>query len=401
MAGCATPRAVHPHWAMSRLAAVRTRRWHEHALDLRIPGSARRAARGPQASPRAPAVEHLSVEDRAARGKAARTDVGRSVHGDWAPATGRRDPVELLEDQAKTRLQELVPIRYGRMLVSPFTFYRGAAAVMAADLANEPRTGLDVQLCGDAHLSNFGVFAAPDRRMVFSINDFDETLPGPFEWDVKRLVASFAVAGRDRGFDDKQRHAINLAVTARVPRRDGGLRRACARWSSGTPGSTSRRSPRAGRLKGRARSASASSTTWRRRVRRTACARSASSRTWSTASRGSRATRRSSCRSRTRWRPGSAIGPKRSCTGSSARIAEPCRAIAGACWSASATSIPRARSSGWEASGRARGSSCCSAATTRTRCCCRPRRRRRRCSSRRSAPARSPTTASASSRASG
>jgi uncharacterized protein (DUF2252 family) len=158
-------------------------------------------------------VEHPSVEDRAARGKAARAEVGRRAHGRWAPAAGRRDAIELLEDQAQTRLQDLVPIRYGRMLVSPFTFYRGAAAIMAADLASEPRTGLDVQLCGDAHLSNFGVFAAPDRRMVFSINDFDETLPGPFEWDVKRLVASFAVAGRDRGFDDKQRHAINLAVT--------------------------------------------------------------------------------------------------------------------------------------------------------------------------------------------
>jgi uncharacterized protein (DUF2252 family) len=118
----------------------------------------------------------------------------------------------MLDDQATTRLQELVPIRYGRMLVSPFTFYRGAAAIMAADLAGEPRTGLQVQLCGDAHLSNFGVFAAPDRRMVFSINDFDETLPGPFEWDVKRLVASFAVAGRSRGFDDKQRRAINREV---------------------------------------------------------------------------------------------------------------------------------------------------------------------------------------------
>ena len=110
-------------------------------------------------------------------------------------------------------MPELVPIRYGRMLVSPFTFFRGAAYPMAADLAGAPRTGLDVQLCGDAHLSNFGGFAAPDRRLVFSINDFDETLPGPFEWDVKRLVASFAVAGRDRGFDAKQRRSINQAVT--------------------------------------------------------------------------------------------------------------------------------------------------------------------------------------------
>ncbi len=124
-----------------------------------------------------------------------------------------RDPVELLEEQAASRVPELVPIRYGRMLVSPFTFFRGAAYLMAADLADAPRTGLQVQLCGDAHLSNFGGFAAPDRRLVFSINDFDETLPGPFEWDLKRLVASFAVAGRDRGFDAKQRQAINRAVT--------------------------------------------------------------------------------------------------------------------------------------------------------------------------------------------
>ena len=105
-----------------------------------------------------------------------------------------------------------MPIRYGRMLVSPFTFYRGAAYIMAADLAGMPRSGLHVQLCGDAHLSNFGIFAAPDRRLVFDTNDFDETLPGPFEWDVKRLVASFAVAGRDRGFDDRRRQAINLRV---------------------------------------------------------------------------------------------------------------------------------------------------------------------------------------------
>ena len=137
----------------------------------------------------------------------------RSGHGEWEPASDRRDPVELLEEQAASRVPELVPIRYGRMLVSPFTFFRGAAYPMAADLAGAPRTGLEVQLCGDAHLSNFGAFAAPDRRLVFSINDFDETLPGPFEWDVKRLVASFAVAGRDRGFDAKQRQSINRAVT--------------------------------------------------------------------------------------------------------------------------------------------------------------------------------------------
>jgi uncharacterized protein (DUF2252 family) len=161
---------------------------------------------------RAARVEHYSVAERAARGKAARGDVPRSVHAAWEPAVQRSSPVALLEQQARTRVPELVPIRYGRMLVSPFTFYRGAAYLMASDLSNMPRTGLHVRLCGDAHLSNFGAFAAPDRRLVFSINDFDETHSGPFEWDVKRLVASFAVAGRDRGFDDKQREAVNLAV---------------------------------------------------------------------------------------------------------------------------------------------------------------------------------------------
>ena len=162
---------------------------------------------------RAKVVPHLTPDERAARGKAARAEVGRSAHGEWAPPANRRDPVDLLEAQASTRVQELVPIRYGRMLVSPFTFFRGAASVMASDLSGSPRTGLEVQLCGDAHLSNFGVYAASDRRLVFDINDFDETLPGPFEWDLKRLVASFAIAGRDRGFDAKQRQAINRAVT--------------------------------------------------------------------------------------------------------------------------------------------------------------------------------------------
>ncbi len=157
-------------------------------------------------------VEHFTVAERVARGKAARAEVPRSSHATWEPASHRPDPVELLEEQARSRVPELVPIRYGRMLVSPFTFYRGAAYLMASDLATGSRTGLHTQLCGDAHLSNFGVFASPDRRLVFSINDFDETLPGPFEWDVKRLVASFAVAGRDRGFDEKMRRRVNTEV---------------------------------------------------------------------------------------------------------------------------------------------------------------------------------------------
>jgi len=157
-------------------------------------------------------IEHFTLEERAARGKAARAEVPRRVHGEWEASPHRPDPVELLEEQAQTRVPELIPIRYGRMLVSPFTFYRGAAAVMASDLSGTPRTGLHTQLCGDAHLSNFGAFAAPDRRLIFGVNDLDETLPGPFEWDVKRLVASFAVAGRDRGFPPKVRAGINAAV---------------------------------------------------------------------------------------------------------------------------------------------------------------------------------------------
>src|SRR5690242_13888927 len=159
-------------------------------------------------------VDHFTVAERAARGKAARADVPRRMHGEWEPSPVRPDPVHMLEEQAETRVPELVPIRYGRMLVSPFTFFRGAAYIMAADLAGTPRTGLHAQLCGDMHLSNLGGYAAPDRRLVFDINDFDEALPGPFEWDLKRLVASFAVAGRDRGFDEAQRRVINLTVIA-------------------------------------------------------------------------------------------------------------------------------------------------------------------------------------------
>jgi len=137
-----------------------------------------------------------------ALGKAARTDAPRAAHEAWEESSTRPDPVTLLEGQAESRVQELVPIRYGRMLVSPFTFFRGAALIMASDLATTPCSGLNVQACGDAHLSNFGVFASAERNLVFDVNDFDETLPGPWEWDVKRLTARLAIAGRDRGFSD-------------------------------------------------------------------------------------------------------------------------------------------------------------------------------------------------------
>ena len=130
----------------------------------------------------------------------------------------------MLEDQATTRVPELVPIRYGRMLASPFTFFRGAAAIMAMDLANTPASGLRVQACGDAHLSNFGVFAAPDRRLVVDVNDFDETLPGPWEWDLKRLAVSFAIAGRDRDFTPKETRDRRPHHGPRLPRGDARVR---------------------------------------------------------------------------------------------------------------------------------------------------------------------------------
>jgi uncharacterized protein (DUF2252 family) len=170
------------------------------------------AARAPgQGSGRAGTVEQLSRADRVARGKDAREVAPLESHAEFAPA-GKRDPVGLLLGQAKTRVPELVPVRHGRMLVSPFTFYRGAALPMAADLATTPTSGLRVQLCGDAHLSNFGAFASPERNLVFDVNDFDETLPGPFEWDVKRLAASLTVAGRDNGFPAKACRKIALAA---------------------------------------------------------------------------------------------------------------------------------------------------------------------------------------------
>ena len=156
----------------------------------------------------------MSVAERAAAGKAARSRAPRSSHGEWEPSAGREDPIAILEAQAESRVQELLPIRYGRMSVSPFTFYRGAAAIMAADLGVTPTSGLRVQACGDAHLSNFGVYAAPDRRLVFDLNDFDESLPGPWEWDLKRLAASFEIAGRENGYKRKQRDAV-LATLGR------------------------------------------------------------------------------------------------------------------------------------------------------------------------------------------
>ena len=164
-------------------------------------------------SPTTEVHAHLTVDERHERGREARKQVPRSSHADWAPAPDRPDPVDVLTAQDATRLQSLVPIRHSRMAVSPFTFYRGAAAIMAGDLASTPVSGLDAQLCGDAHLSNYGAFASAERNLVFDVNDFDETLPGPWEWDVKRLAASVALAGRSNGFGH---HKTADAVAASV-----------------------------------------------------------------------------------------------------------------------------------------------------------------------------------------
>src|SRR6266571_7632498 len=188
--------AVREEPKMSELTAVaRPRRVQQYQLDS--------------------ALGRLTPAARAARGKEARAAVPRDSHAMFDPGPDRPDPLGLLAEQAKARVPELIPVRWGRMMVSPFTFYRGAALPMASDLAATPVSGLAVQACGDAHLSNFGVFGSAERRLVFDVNDFDETLPGPWEWDVKRLAASLEVAGRDNGFSGKDRRAIVLAMVGR------------------------------------------------------------------------------------------------------------------------------------------------------------------------------------------
>ena len=228
------------------------------------------------ATERAPTtVPHLTVEERTARGKAARAEVPRSRHAEFDAPADRPDPIELLEAQAKTRVPELVPIRYGRMLVSPFTFYRGAAKIMAHDLAGTPRSGLTVQCCGDAHLSNFGVFASPERRLVFDINDFDETLPGPWEWDVKRLAASMLIAARDNGYGaaDQERIVLDTVSRYRTAMREFA---AMKTWTCGTRTLRSKRSFRSVRRGSSPAWSSEPKRGSQRRAPATACPRSRS-----------------------------------------------------------------------------------------------------------------------------
>jgi uncharacterized protein (DUF2252 family) len=159
-------------------------------------------------------VGRLTPAERVVRGKTARAEVPRDSHAVFDPPSDRADPIALLEEQARSRVPELVPVRWGRMLVSPFTYYRGAALPMASDLATTPVSGIAVQACGDAHLSNFGIFGSAERRLMFDVNDFDETLPGPWEWDVKRLAASLEVAGRENQIPAKQRRDIVMAAAS-------------------------------------------------------------------------------------------------------------------------------------------------------------------------------------------
>jgi uncharacterized protein (DUF2252 family) len=172
----------------------------------------------PNLSP-APPQAAASYRQRRERGRAAREATPRAGHAEWTPAPDRPDPIDLLEAQDRNRILDLIPIRYSRMMASPFAFMRGAAIVMANDLAGTPKTGIRVQLCGDAHLLNFGAYASPERALLFDLNDFDETLPGPWEWDVKRLAASFVVAGRENGFDAPECHEAAQASAASYRRR--------------------------------------------------------------------------------------------------------------------------------------------------------------------------------------
>jgi uncharacterized protein (DUF2252 family) len=211
----ATPRAATPRATTARRRAAQN--GAARTLPAGVPEGARQSVVLPrsQATGLEASRQRMTPAERRVRGKAARAEVPRESHAEWKPPADRTDPVALLESQGAARLPDLVPVRYGRMMETPFTYYRGAALPMASDLATTPATGMIVQACGDAHLSNFGLFGSPERKLVFDVNDFDETLPAPWEWDVKRLAASLEVAARENGFSDKDRRKIALASTAR------------------------------------------------------------------------------------------------------------------------------------------------------------------------------------------
>ncbi len=340
-----------------------------------------------------------SPEERAARGKEARERVSRERHADFEPSSARPDRVDLLEEQARTRLPDLVPIRYGRMSASPFAFYRGAALVMTSDLSTTPVSGLRSQICGDAHLSNFGTYATPERRLAFDIDDFDETAVGPWEWDVKRLTASVEVAGRDRGFSSKLRRAAVLegVRSYRTAMREFASMPNLAVWYSRVD--VDEVVPQIRAEVGASRAKLLDDAV-------------AKSRTRDSAQAFSKLTERVGGRPRIVSDPPLIVplrdlahrdGAERVLSDLIALVSSyrRTRAIGGICSSTSELSTPRGRSSASEASARATGSCCCSAATTRMRCCSRPRRRGRRCWSASSAATGRPTPDNGSSAASG
>jgi hypothetical protein len=311
-------------------------------------------------------IPHLSVDQRQARGREARDRTPLGTHAGWAPARDRRDPVGLLEDQDATREPDLVPVRHGRMLVSPFTFYRGAARIMAADLAGTPTAGLDVQLCGDAHLSNFGFFASPERRLLVDLNDFDETLPGPFEFDVKRMAASFTIAGRNNGFTKADTKAVTRASVREY-------REAMAGFAAmGTMQVWYARLDEDLLLQALRVEASASTRKAAKKLARQA--QKSAEKLFAT---GSSASPPSSSHPGT-WKPPSAAPARRSSVGSrsiSVPTGPPSAAITAGCWSASRSWMWPARWWALAASAPGPTSSCSRAATSTTPCSSRSRRR--------------------------
>ena len=319
----------------------------------------------------------------------------RESHATWKPPADRPDPVALLEKQGKFRVPDLVPVRYGRMMETPFTYYRGAALPMASDLAHTPATGLIVQACGDAHLSNFGIFGSAERKLVFDVNDFDETLPAPWEWDVKRLAASLEVAARENNFSAKDRKKIQLATVARyrmAMRRFAGLGDLDVWYTmvdvdelQSQFGGLLKQNQHKALEKGAAKARTRDSMQELRKLTRIEDGqprivpdppvivplRDLAGRS------SSRAT------------------SKRSCATSSASTSGRCSQTAGCCSSSSCSPTWPARWSAWAASGPGAGSFCCSAGTTPIRSSCRSRRRRTRCSVPTPGPASTATRASA------
>ena len=335
-------------------------------------------------------IAHPSVEERQARGKEARSRTPPSSHTGWAAADDRPDPVGLLEEQNRSREPDLVPVRHGRMLVSPFTFYRGAAKIMAADLDGTPVAGLQVQLCGDAHLSNFGLFASPERRLLFDLNDFDETLPGPFEWDVKRMAASFTIAGRNNGFTKADTRAATLASVRAYREAMAGFAEMGTMdiWYAHLDEDellNAVRSTAAKASKSKKQAAKAA-----KRAEKSAQKVTGKARTRDSLQALSKLGELVDGRYRIVSQPPIVVpardlaatyglSPRRTSSAASMRstaaTGPACRMIGVSCWSASSWSMWPAKWSGWAASAPGPSSPCSRAATSTTRCSCRSRRR--------------------------